>query len=258
MPDALLDAWRTLVPDFRRRSDARDDRDQVARQGPLPPLLVLLTVVTGLVDAFSYLVLGHVFVANMTGNVVFMAFALVGAAGFSLLASLVALASFAAGALLGGRLGNRFPQHRGRLLLAAVAVETALVIGSCVGAAVLAHPSTGGARYLLVVLLGIAMGAQNAAARRLAVPDLTTTVLTLTITGIAADGRAAGGADSKVGRRLVSAVSMFLGALFGALLALHADVALPLLAAGVLLLGVTSFLAAHSRSTLPWTRPAGR
>jgi Protein of unknown function (DUF1275) len=38
--------------------------------GPLPPLLLSLTFVTGLVDAFSYLVLGHVFVANMTGNVV--------------------------------------------------------------------------------------------------------------------------------------------------------------------------------------------
>jgi hypothetical protein len=37
---------------------------------PLPVLLVCMTVVTGLVDAFSYLSLGHVFVANMTGNVV--------------------------------------------------------------------------------------------------------------------------------------------------------------------------------------------
>jgi len=49
--------------------------------GPLPPLLVAMTAVTGLVDAFSYLVLGHVFVANMTGNVVFLAFALAGARG---------------------------------------------------------------------------------------------------------------------------------------------------------------------------------
>ena len=49
------------------------------RDGLLPPLLVALTAVTGLVDAFSYLVLGHVFVANQTGNVVFFAFALAGA-----------------------------------------------------------------------------------------------------------------------------------------------------------------------------------
>ena len=50
-----------------------------SRHGPLPPLLLGLTVVTGLVDAFSYLLLGHVFVANMTGNVVFLGFAIAGA-----------------------------------------------------------------------------------------------------------------------------------------------------------------------------------
>jgi hypothetical protein len=55
--------------------------DRGGEYGPLPPLLVAMTVVTGLVDAFSYLVLGHVFVANMTGNVVFLAFALAGAHG---------------------------------------------------------------------------------------------------------------------------------------------------------------------------------
>ena len=69
--------------------------------GRLPPLLLAMTFVTGLVDAFSYLVLGHVFVANMTGNVVFLGFALAGAKGFSITASLVALASFWCGALAG-------------------------------------------------------------------------------------------------------------------------------------------------------------
>src|ERR1700712_1348240 len=73
--------------------------------GPLPELLLALTVVTGLVDAFSYLSLGHVFVANMTGNVIFLGFALVGVPGFDVAASLVALAAFALGALAGGRLG---------------------------------------------------------------------------------------------------------------------------------------------------------
>ena len=71
-----------------------DVRDTVApargsKDGLLPPLLVALTAVTGLVDAFSYLVLGHVFVANMTGNVVFLAFALAGTGGFSALSTLV-------------------------------------------------------------------------------------------------------------------------------------------------------------------------
>ena len=64
------------------------------RHGPLPTLLFVLTAVTGLVDAVSYLQLGHVFVANMTGNVVFLGFAASGAAGFSAAASLVAIAAF--------------------------------------------------------------------------------------------------------------------------------------------------------------------
>jgi Protein of unknown function (DUF1275) len=59
MKTAVLDAWRMIVP-------LPNDR-----HGPLSPLLLSLTFLTGLVDAFSYLVLGHVFVANMTGNVVF-------------------------------------------------------------------------------------------------------------------------------------------------------------------------------------------
>jgi hypothetical protein len=62
----LPELRQTLLP-------ARD-----SKHGPLPPLLVAMTFVTGLVDAFSYLLLGHVFVANMTGNVVLLGFALVG------------------------------------------------------------------------------------------------------------------------------------------------------------------------------------
>src|SRR5580765_8189054 len=89
---------------------------RAGRHGPLPPLLLGLTLVTGLVDAFSYLVLGHVFVANMTGNVVFLGFALAGATGFSIPASLVALGSFVLGALIGGNVSSRLRHHRGHLL----------------------------------------------------------------------------------------------------------------------------------------------
>lgn len=61
------------------------------RHGPLPPLLLALTAVTGLVDAVSILRLGRVFVANMTGNVVFTGFALTGARGAGLLGHLFCL-----------------------------------------------------------------------------------------------------------------------------------------------------------------------
>jgi hypothetical protein len=74
----------------------------------------------------------------------------------------------------------------------------------------------GAGRLALVALLGLAMGVHNATARALAVPDLTATVLTLTITGMASDSRAAGGRGGKTGRRALSALAMFAGALVGA------------------------------------------
>src|SRR5882757_148369 len=114
-----------------------------SEHGPLPPLLLGLTLVTGLVDAFSYLLLGHVFVANMTGNVVFLGFAIAGAPGFSIPASLVALGSFLVGALLGGKASSRLGHHRGRLLAATTAFQVFLLAASAVVAAASGDPVTG-------------------------------------------------------------------------------------------------------------------
>ncbi len=182
--------------------------------GPLPLLLLVLTVVTGVVDAVSFIALGRVFVANMTGNVVFLGFALGGAPGLSMTVSLVALGAFLAGALVGGRIGRHLDGHRGNHLAAAGTLGLGLILAALVVAAVAEHPRSGGAQYALVVLLACALGIQNATARRLAVPDLTTSVLTQTLTGLAADsplgaGRAgehaaagaAGGGDGRRGLR---------------------------------------------------------
>ena len=73
-------------------SDDAPDRHR-GEDADLVPLLLVMTVVTGAVDAVSILRLGHVFVANMTGNMVFLGFALAGASGFSVSASLVSLAA---------------------------------------------------------------------------------------------------------------------------------------------------------------------
>ncbi|HEY7949028.1 MAG TPA: YoaK family protein [Acidimicrobiales bacterium] len=240
MSSILTDAWRTIAP-------TKKDSD-----GPLPPLLLALTVVTGLVDAFSYLSLGHVFVANMTGNVVFLAFALAGAGGFSVLASLAAIGAFSAGALLGGRLASSVGHDRGRLVVIVGVLEALFVAVAVVVVTAVHAPGAGAARYALIVILSVAMGAQNAMARALAVPDLTTTVLTLTITGISADSRWAGGAGSKAGRRLVSALSMFVGALIGAFLVLKVSrigaVLVALCVLGVIVLVATVV----SRPETPW------
>jgi uncharacterized membrane protein YoaK (UPF0700 family) len=236
------------------------------RHGPLPPLLVAMTVVTGLVDAFSYLVLGHVFVANMTGNVVFLGFALVRAPGFSIAASVVALVSFWLGALVGGRIGARLGQHRGRLLAAAASLQAAFVAVAVILAGVSGSPVAAGFRYPLIVSLALAMGLQNATARRLAVPDLSTTVLTLTITGIAADKAGGGGAAGATnagptttgptnGRRLVSVSAMIVGAVVGAVFVLHVAIVLPLVTALVLLLVVAATARLRGSTDAPWVHP---
>jgi uncharacterized membrane protein YoaK (UPF0700 family) len=213
--------------------------------GPLPPLLVAMTVVTGVVDAVSYLALGHVFVANMTGNVVFLGFALAGAGGLSVPASLVALAAFVCGAAAGGRIGARFGDRRSAHLRAANSVTATLLVAAAVLAAIAGQPPSSWLRYVLVAAMALAMGVQNAMARSLAVPDLTTTVLTMTLTGIAADPSVGIGSGRQIGRRLIAVGAMLGGALVGALLVTHVDIALPLAIAAALL--VTTRLVAQLR-----------
>jgi uncharacterized membrane protein YoaK (UPF0700 family) len=243
MLTAIADGWHTIAP------------PEGDRHGPLAPMLLTLTVVTGLVDSFSYLVLGHVFVANMTGNVVFLAFALVGAKGFSLLASFLALVAFALGALASGRLVFHLGPRRGRILALSTAGEVTLVATATILGWTAAFPGSGVVRYVLVILLAVAAGLQNGTARKLAVPDLTTTVLTQTIAGAAFDGRLAGGTNSRIGRRGLSAFAMFLGALVGAALVLHEGRALGLLVAVVLLVPVAVAAARLSRSRPAWDEP---
>ncbi len=219
--------------------------------GPLPPLLLLLTVVTGLVDAASFLNLGHVFVANMTGNVVFLGFAIAGAKGLSAPASLLAIASFIAGSVVGGRLGVHYAEQRLQLLRTALGVQLVVVAAAAAVAALEGDPVDRTARFVLVAMLALAMGIQNATVRRLAVPELTTTVLTMTLTGIGADSALAGGPGSKLGRRSLAVAAMLAGALIGAVLALHVDTAAALAAAAGVL-SVTA-LTAHRLSR---ARPA--
>ncbi|MET7855650.1 YoaK family protein [Streptomyces sp. NPDC005318] len=245
MPVVLREAWATLVPDM------------TDRHGPLPPMMLALTVVTGLVDAVSFLQLGRVFVANMTGNVVFSGFAVAGAPGFSVTASLVALVSFIAGAVLSGLLVHRHA-HRGKMLQYALLAETLCFAAAVIVTQMSGSPYVGEVRFTLIVLLALGLGVQNAAARALAVPDLMTTVLTLTITGIAADSRLVGGTGSKAGRRVLSACAMLLGAVAGTFAFLHGHPALPLLFALIILAGVTAAATVLARADAPWVRPLAK
>jgi uncharacterized membrane protein YoaK (UPF0700 family) len=208
---------------------------RASKDGLLPPLLVALTLVTGLVDSFSYLVLGHVFVANQTGNVVFFAFALAGVHGFSATASIAAIGCFAVGALIAGRLGRSLAGRRELLLGVTTGVQAVIVAETVTMTALTSVPIPVGLRYALIAALSVTMGVQNGTARKLAVPDLTTTVLTLTITGVAADGPLAGATGARVARRLISVAAMFVGALVGAVLVLRVHIVYPLVIALVIL-----------------------
>lgn len=179
---------------------------------------MILTLTTGIIDAVSFVGLGQVFTANMTGNVVFIGFALAGAEGFSVERSLIALGAFATGALSGGLLTNRRPRSAASLLAVGAAVETALLLIAAGVAFGRPIPPPWFAAHSLIVLTAVAIGLRTAIVRKLGVADITTTVLTLTITGLAADSSVAGEAGTHSGRRAMSIAAMFMGALAGTLM----------------------------------------
>ena len=187
------------------------------------------TFATGMIDAVTYLRLDHVFTANMTGNVVFLGMALAGEGTIPVLGVTAAIAGFALGALLSGRL--LIPRmNGGRLVLITVGLQACCVliaVGIILGFGVVVPA--------LTAVLSFAMGMQNAAARKLSVPDMTTTVLTLTVTGLAAD-RSTG---AQRGRRALMVLLMLLGAASGSLLVLT----LPLWVAITLLLVILALTA---------------
>jgi uncharacterized membrane protein YoaK (UPF0700 family) len=218
----------------------------------LQVVLLFLTTTTGLIDAVCYLGMGHVLVANMTGNIVFLGFALAGAKGFTISSFLVAIGSFLVGATIGGRLGKALDDHRRRWLTMASAVQTGLAVTAAVAVAAGVLGPTGTARLWVIALLGAGTGVQNATVRRLAIPDLTTSVLTLTITGLAADSTLGGGDHPRRNRRLESVAAMLVGALVGGALMVHVGFTQTLgVLAGVLALVTIGFALVPSHDPEP-------
>lgn len=210
--------------------------------------LFLLTFSTGVVDAVSYLGLGHIFTANVTGNVVLLGFAVAEVPGLSVARSALSLAAFFLGAVLGGRLGRRmgssdenrwlgtaFSWEGGLLLLAALLSVWNGEFTSADSPAI----------YVLIAITAVAMGVRNSTVRKLAVADLTTTVLTLTVTGLAADSSLAGGTNPRWATRLMATVTVLVGAAIGALLLKRS------LAAAILFSSVVAFACAATMYLAP-------
>jgi uncharacterized membrane protein YoaK (UPF0700 family) len=212
----------------------------------LPIGLLVLTAVSGTLDAVSFLALGHIFTANMTGNVVFLAFAAVGTPGISVARSITSLAAFLSGAIVGGYLyrGNPGP-IRCHWLRVSATCEAALLFAAAIAAIALDGDSTAlqDRQYAVIVLLAVAMGLRTATVRQIAVPDLTTTTMvTITLTALVADLALAGSSSSHTSRRVASIASLFVGAALGALL-LRLGLPVPLIVAAVCVLAATAYAA---------------
>jgi uncharacterized membrane protein YoaK (UPF0700 family) len=208
--------------------------------GPLPGLLVLLTVVAGIVDAVTILRLDNVFVANITGNIIFVGLALTGAQGFSIPAPLLALVAFVVGAAGGGAFVGRHASHRGKALRNVALVQLADLV-ACTGIVAAAHDHPGAAaRYTLIVLLASGMGVQASIVRRVNVPGLTTVV-------------GGGWRDARYRVRLLATFALFSGAVAGALLVLETSLWCPLGLASAVLLATAWIGNKASAVTAPWS-----
>jgi uncharacterized membrane protein YoaK (UPF0700 family) len=180
--------------------------------------LLLLTFGTGMIDAISVLILGHVFVANMTGNVIFLGFWFVPYTVIDVTAAAVAFVSFLAGAVIGGRFARHLEHDTRRWVTVALAVECVLLAALSVlaGTGLLDyHDDT---KLILIAGLAVAFGSQNATARQFGIQELSTTVLTSTLVGIGVDSRLAGGTGKRGKLRFSVVLTMCAGAVVGATL----------------------------------------
>ena len=180
--------------------------------------LLLLTFATGLVDAVSVLELGHVFVANMTGNVIFLGFWLVPETAVDVTAALVAFVSFVSGAVVGGRLARHLHAEVRHWLAATMTFEVVMLTALAIlgGTGVLDyHDNT---KLILIAGLAVTFGVQNATAQQFGIQELSTTVLTTTIVRIGFDSRLAGGTGDRERLRIGVVVAMCGGAAVGATL----------------------------------------
>jgi uncharacterized membrane protein YoaK (UPF0700 family) len=178
--------------------------------------LLLLTFATGLADSISILVLGHVFVANMTGNVIFLGFWLAPKTSIDLTAVVVALPTFVCATILGGRLTRHFGEHTRRWLTTVFGIEIVLLLTMSIlaGTGVLHYRDN--TKLVLIGCLAVTFGLQHATARQFGIQELSTTVLTSTIVGLGVDSRLAGGTGARGRLRLSVVLTMCAGAAVGA------------------------------------------
>jgi uncharacterized membrane protein YoaK (UPF0700 family) len=200
-------------------------------------LMMALTFVTGLLDAVGYLGLDRVFTGNMTGNIVILGMGLAAEDNLPVLGPLLALGGYVAGAAGAGRLLRRHaaawaPIVTGMFLVSACVL---LVAGTVLAAWDLGAASR--AAPVIAATIAMLMGTQAAAARALSVADMTTVVVTSTITAYASQTLFMPGWAWLTHRRLWAIVAIFAGALTGALL-MKIDISVPVFVAAAVTMAV--------------------
>jgi uncharacterized membrane protein YoaK (UPF0700 family) len=150
-------------------------------------MLVSLSLAAGCVDAIGFLALGHVFVANMTGNTVLLGLAIGQWEWAAALRAVTALAGFIGGVAAGATLLHQDREGREAwppIVTLALALELLVLIAFAVGWVRAAPDPAGEAAYVLILLSSLAMGVQSSAVRRLGIPGVATTYITGTLTNL--------------------------------------------------------------------------
>jgi uncharacterized membrane protein YoaK (UPF0700 family) len=162
------------------------------------------------------LVLGHVFVANMTGNVIFLGFWLAPKTNIDLTAVSVALPTFVCTTIVSGRMSRHFGERARPWITTVLATEIVLLVTLSIlaGTGVLHyHDNT---KLIMIGVLAVTFGLQHSSARQFGIQELSTTVLTSTIVSLGLDSRLAGGTGAREKLRFSVVFTMCAGALVGA------------------------------------------
>lgn len=203
-----------------------EDADPTQPRGALRPhphdpttaLMLIATFATGIADAIGYLGFDHIFTANMTGNVIILGMGLAGNDGLPVAGPIIALAAFFIGALASGRLLHRIGKGWSRPVALMFLVEAAALCTAGIALIMIPIEPRSGAMYAFTAITACALGCQAAAARKIGVKDVTTVVVTSTITGLASESRLAGGDGARSARKALAVLSIACGAVVGGIL----------------------------------------
>ena len=231
--------------------------DAAATERSYSLALLVLTAATGAIDGVSYLALDRVFTGNMTGNVLFIGFGLVGVRGIPVLNNLIALLAFMLGAVVASRLtrGGDGSARLPRASLVVLTVDTVLTLGlAAVWLAVGDLRTT--IQIVITGTLALLLGAQAAAVKHTGIRDLSTVVVTMTMVNLSTDSRLAGGPGTAWLRRVGAIVTMGIGALVSAWFTLHLGGAYALLLAGVVMAAAVALMARARSSDRVASAPA--